>query len=351
MSDHLAAAYPTLGRHLPNFDIATLPTPVSTHQLNLEAGSFEVAVKHDEHTSEVYGGNKIRKLAYLLHRARDRGAQRVATFGAVGSNHALATAIHAANASLECTCFLARQKKTPGIPVTLNMHRHIGTEIVPYGQGIEPVPLYRKYLQGRKTWVIPLGGTCWLGSVGFINAGLELARQIADGLVAKPARIYIAAGTTGSVAGLIAGLAAAGIDAEVHAVQVADNPFASEEKLRKLVEKTVFILNRYDRSFAATGWQKRLAWRDEFLAGGYARVDDATSAAVDTAHDQLGLSLETTYTGKAMAAMLHDLQLPGYGGGLFLYWHTANAAPLPVTADRPGDLRNIPEAFARYYLD
>ena len=230
------------------------------------------------------------------------------------------------------------------------MHRHLGTEIVPWGRGIAPVPLYRKYLQGRNTWVVPLGGTCWLGSVGFVSAGLELARQIADGTIPKPERIYIAAGTTGSVAGLVAGLAAARVDTEVHAVQVADNPFASEEKLRKLIEKTVLILNRYDPSFRAEGWQARLIWRDQFLAGGYARVDDATSAAVATARDQLGLSLETTYTGKAMAAVLHDLQSRVYDGGLFLYWHTANAAPLPVRADRPDDLRNIPAEFARYYL-
>ena len=147
------------------------------------------------------------------------------------------------------------------------------------------------------------------------------------------------------------GLAAARIDTEVHAIQVADNPFASEEKLRKLIEKTVFILNRYDPSFKAEGRQEQLVWRDEFLAGGYARVDDVTSAAVTTARDQLGLSLETTYTGKAMAAVLHDLQSSRCNGDLFLYWHTANAASLPVTADRPDDLRNIPEEFARYYLD
>ena len=72
-----------------------------------------------------------------------------------------------------------------------------------------------------------------------------------------------AAGTTGSVAGLVAGLAAAHIDAEVHAIRVADNPFASEEKLRKLIEKTVFILNRYDPSFKAEGWQEQLVWRDD----------------------------------------------------------------------------------------
>jgi D-cysteine desulfhydrase len=349
MSDSLAAAYPSLGRHVPKLDIATLPTPVSTHALDLDAGSFEVVVKHDEATNDVYGGNKVRKLEYLLRRARDRGARRVATFGAVGSNHALATAIHAANAKLEFTCFLTHQKKTPKIPFILNMHRQVGTEIVPWGRGVEPLPLYRKYLQGRNTWVIPLGGTCWLGSVGFINAGLELGRQIADGSIPKPARIYIAAGTTGSVAGLVAGLAAAGLDTEVQAIQVADNPFASEEKLRRLIEKIIFILSRYDPSFTATGWQERLVWREGFLAGGYAKVDDVTTTAVDIAASQLGLVLETTYTGKAFAAMLSDLDASANAGEPWLFWNTYSSAKLPVDDAAPDSWDVIPEEFSRYY--
>ena len=310
MNDYLGAAYPKLAERLPRLTIADLPTPVSLHSLE----PYDIAVKHDEATSTVYGGNKIRKLEYLLQRARDRSAQRVATFGAVGSNHALATAMHAANAGLACTCFLAHQKKTPKIPYTLNMHRELGTEIVRYGGDADSLPLFRRYLQGRKSWVVPLGGTCWLGSVGFVAAGLELAEQIATGQVAKPARIYVAAGTTGSAAGLVLGLVAAGLDTEVHAIQVAANPFASDAKLRRLVSKTEFLLNRIDSGFTAPGWQERLIWREEFLAGGYARVDDATLAAVETARKSLGLKIETTYTGKALAALLHDLRAPDYDG-------------------------------------
>jgi D-cysteine desulfhydrase len=135
----------------------------------------------------------------------------------------------------------------------------------------------------------------------------------------------------------------------VHAVQVADNPFSSEVKLRKLMAKTQFILNRLDPLFDATGWQERIVWRDEFLAGGYAKVDDATAAAVTTARHSLDLSLETTYTGKAMAAMLHDLQAADYEGDTYLFWNTYNSKELPVTSDLPDTWGVIPEEFARYY--
>lgn len=349
MGDLLAAAYPGIGKRLPKFAIADLPTPVSAHRLSSGNRTFDVAVKHDEATSLLYGGNKIRKLEYLLRRAHDRGARRVATFGAAGSNHALATAMHAFELGLECTCFLAHQAAAPNVARTLNMHRQLGTEIFRWGHGVDQVALFRDHLQGRGAWVIPLGGTCWLGAVGFINAGFELAAQVADGLIERPDRVYIACGTTGSAAGLALGMAAAGLESTVHAVQVADNPFASEWKMRKLMRKTQFILKRADASFVAHGFEERVIWRDEFLAGGYARVDDATTKAVRVAKDELGLSLETTYTGKAMAGMLHDLETNSCDGESCLFWNTYNAQSLPVSADRPEDLGNIPADFERYY--
>jgi len=110
------------------------------------------------------------------------------------------------------------------------------------------------------------------------------------------------------------------------------------------------MLNRLDPSFDK--WmakRAKLVWRGEFLAGGYAVFDERISDAVEVARDDLGLALETTYTGKAMAAMLHDLQLPTYDGEQYLFWNTHNSRELPVTADKPDSLENIPEEFLRYY--
>ena len=349
MRDPLAAAFPRIGEYLPKLSIASLPTPVSVQSLSFEHACIDVAVKHDDVTSTLYGGNKVRKLEYLLQRAIDRGARRVATFGAAGSNHALATAMHANEAGLECTCFLSQQKATPNVGRTLNMHRKLGTEIVRWGGGIDQVALFRKHLQGRGAWVVPLGGTCWLGAIGFVAAAFELAQQIEAGLLPRPERIYIACGTTGSAAGLALGLAAAELDICVEAIQVADNPFASEWKMHRLMAKTQFILNRMDPAFVADGWRERITWRDEFLAGGYARVDEATAQAVDVAKAQLGLSLETTYTGKALAALLHDLQRADYDGAPYLFWNTYNSAALPVGPERPSSLGNIPEDFEHYF--
>ncbi len=350
MKDYLGNAYPTLAEKLRKKTFAELPTPVSRHEVTVPAGKRVVLVKHDDLTSTLYGGNKIRKLEYIFQRALDHGAERVATFGGVGSNHALATAIFAKEFGLECTCFLAHQTHTPRIQETLDAHLKLGTEIVHLRGGVNRVALFRQYLQKRKTWVIPLGGSCWLGAVGFVNAGLELAAQIESGELELPGRIYIANGTMGSVAGLSLGLALARLPTAIHAIRVADNRYAKREVLDRLITKTATLLNRYDPSIpidAAT--RTNIVWRDEFFAGGYAAVDEATSLAVDFAREALGLTLETTYTGKAMAALLHDLESSDAGTSM-LFWNTYNSRTLPKTGNVKHSMQNLPEQFGRYFV-
>lgn len=349
MIDYLGNAYPVLAKKLRKTPFAALPTPVSRHEIETPAGKNSISIKHDDQTNAVYGGNKIRKLEYIFQRAVERGAKRVATFGAVGSNHALATAIFAKKLALGCTCFLAHQKRTPNIQKTLEMHLQLGTEIVRYGGSTDRVALFRRYLQNRQTWVIPLGGTCWLGTVGFVNAGLELAAQIAAGEIETPNRIYMANGTMGSVAGLALGLALANLPTEIHAVRVADSRFVKPDVLVKLMRKTAVLLNRLDASFPAElADRSRIVWRDEFYAGGYAAFDDATVGAVNLAREQLDLTLETTYTGKALAALLHDLDDRKLTGSS-LFWNTFNSRALPDTAAEHRDLGSLPQEFRRYF--
>ncbi len=195
-----------------------------------------------------------------------------------------------------------------------------------------------------------MGGSSWLGAVGFVNAGLELAEQVASGELSAPDRIYMATGTMGSSAGLALGLALAGLTSELHAVRVVDTDYATPQRFDRLLAKTLLMLRRLDPSIPedAAG-RVRVRWRDEFFAGGYAVADDTTRAAVQTAHNALGLTLETTYTGKAMAALLHDITSADYRGERYLFWNTYSSQSLPVSSDRPPSRDNLPEAFMRYF--
>jgi D-cysteine desulfhydrase len=348
MSDHHAATLRALDDRLRRVRLAKLPTPIVSGRLDGAWGSSQVAVKRDDLSSEQYGGNKVRKLEYLLQRALDKGARRIATFGTVGSNHALATSLYADSLGIPCTCLIMHQRKTPGCARALGMHAQLGTELIRFGGNrSERVSTMRRHLQGRGIWVIPAGGSNWLGAVGFVRAALELAAQVSAGETPLPHRLYVASGTMGTAAGLCLGLAIAGLPTEVHAVRVTHEFVANPAAMHRLIQKTVAMLHGLGiRLPAGLADGVRLRFRDEFFAGGYAHTDKATESAIASARRAFGISLESTYTGKAMAALLHDLGNSNLAGKHLLFWHTYNSRPLPLTA--AAGTADIPEEFRRY---
>lgn len=330
--------------------LARLPTPVRKFSPCLPGGRRHLAVKLDNLTGELYGGNKVRKLEYILHRARQKNCERIATFGTVASHHALATAMYAHRLGYPCTCFLSHQTPTPAASETLRMHLKLGTSLVRYGGSYERrLQTLRQHLWGRNPWVVPIGGTSWLGAFGFVAAGIELAEQIAEGLLPEPDRLYVAAGTMGTAAGLALGLALAGLKTEVHAVRVSHTFICNEAALERLLHKTARMMHRFDPDIPRNlAGRTRTILRHEFFAGGYARTDDETEAAIRFAKDELDLQLEGTYTGKAMAAVIRDLSATDTLGGKFLFWNTFSSAPLPVGDRESVDRDALPEEFLRY---
>lgn len=351
MTDYLASEYPALAQRLKKIPLAELPTPVDEHRIVVGAARQTVAIKHDNLTGALYGGNKLRKLEYLLQRAAARQALRVATFGTVGSNHALATALYANQLGFECTCFLSHQTRTPHAARALNMHLQNRTEIVRFGGSYQArVATMRQYLRNRRTWVIPMGGSSWLGAVGFVNAGLELASQVAAGEIRRPDRLYVAMGTMGTAVGLALGLALAGLDTEIQAIRVTHESIANRDGLHRLLRKTANLMHRIDPSLPADlAGRTQMTFRDEFFGDGYARSNSDTEHAIDFAAAEMELSLDATYTGKAMAALLHDLAGPEIAGRPVLFWNTYNSRPLPVSCDRPSTTSNLPKEFLRYF--
>jgi D-cysteine desulfhydrase len=350
-TDQLAARFPAVGKALKREKLAKLPTLAADVTVKCSSGDRIISVKHDNLTGDLYGGNKVRKLEYLLKRASEKKCKRIATFGTAGSNHALATALYAHALGFECTCFLSHQTKTPMVPATLNMHIRNGTEIVRIGGAYaKRIATLRKHLWGRNAYVVPGGGSSWLGSVGFVNAGLELAEQVDRGVISRPERLYVATGTMGTAAGLAVGLALAGMQTEIQAVRVSVPEIMNEEKLHRLIGKISLMLRRLDDSIPADlARQVNIVVRHDFFAGGYAKTDEATDAAVDFAAEHLGIKLETTYTGKAMAALISDLDNPDYADMNFLFWNTFSSAELPVPGDKPLDPSALPDEFISYF--
>ena len=157
-----------------------MPTPVERLALALDVA--EVLVKRDDLTSARYGGNKVRKLDFLLGDALAQGAQSVLTFGAYGSNHALATAVHARALGLEPHVVLSPQEPGPFAARTLLAHAGLETQIhlVDGWDGRrEAVHAKRALVErdGVAPYIIPMGGTCPLGALGYVSAAFELAED------------------------------------------------------------------------------------------------------------------------------------------------------------------------------
>lgn len=349
--NYLGERYPVIGRTLATAGLTLAPTGLTSHPVAHAGRERLVYVKHDEASGKLYGGNKVRKLDYLLARARQRGARAIATFGAVGSHHALATALYARELGFEPICFLGHQSSVDHVREALAAHVAIGTRIVRYGgDRANRIRVLREHLHRQKTWVIPAGGSSWLGAVGFVDAGLELASQLARSGEAPPARVYVANGTMGTAAGLALGLALADVDTEVHAVRVTDEAFASREGTLRLMTRTAALLNRIDSRFPADLPRRaRIRHRGEFVGDGYTRPTTASEAAIAEAREALSLTLETTYTAKACAALLADTAARAAGDAPLLFWNTYNAQPLPTTAGLTLEDTRLPADFARYF--
>ncbi len=345
-------------RALPLARIAELPTPVE--RLDIAEKIGEMWVQRDDLTSTAYGGNKIRKLDLLLGDALDQGCRAVITFGAYGSNHALATAVHATALGLEVHAVLSPQAPGPFAPRTLLAHAGLGTHIHPAASwdGRPEADAARREILERgvgEVYEIPMGGTSPLGAVGYVNAALEVAERAAgDGKSpgSAPDVIYVAGGTLGTAAGLAVGLAAAGLATRVEAVRVTPAEVACESALGALVGDISSLLHGADTSFPLLGLgDVRLNLRHEFFEPGYGVVTDATLEAVRIAADA-GLSLETTYTGKAFSAMLTDARTGLLGDKRVLFIDTYNSAPYPepgrIEALSPELQEYVQECWRRY---
>ena len=349
--DYLAERFPLLGNSLPRMALADLPTPVEAVEANFGKARRTLFLKRDDLTGSLHGGNKLRKLEYILPRAREKSCRRIATFGAVGSNSALATALYARQCGFECTCFLMHQAKTPDIAATLNLHLRNDTELVRYGGPYaKRLRTLREHLWGRHAWVVPMGCSSWRGTVGFVAAGLELAAQIDTGAIAKPDRIYVGTGTMGTAVGLGIGLAIAALDTEVHAVRVSDTVITNEARMHKLAVKTLSMMQGLGAPLPDDlGKRLRIRLRHEFFGGGYAHSTPEAEQAIAFAATELGLTLETTYTGKALAALMADMTATGNESMKVLFWHTYAGKPGGVATDRPLDATRLPAEFLRYF--
>lgn len=301
---------------LPHLALATLPTPVE----RVASLGPRVWVKRDDlsgHPDVGYGGNKVRKLEFLLADALRRGRRSVLTLGAAGSNHVLATALYAKAAGIaHASAILFPQPPSPQVDARRRVFDEIGLAranvpgklAVPFGAAWLAI---RSALGGHgwPAW-IPTGGSSPIGALGYVNAGLELGEQIEAGLLPVPAKIFVPLGSAGTAAGLVVGLRMAGLPARVVAVQVVPRPWMSAAACLRLARRTADLLQVPPPTAAD------LDVETAELGPDYGVPTPAAEAAAAKGTDA-GLAMETTYGAKALAALLAR----GADEDV-LFWHT-----------------------------
>ena len=336
-------AHPELAARVPWMSLGRFPTPAARVE-GLVPPSVELWVKRDDLSASEYGGNKVRKLEFLLAEARARGKTRLLTVGGIGSHHVVATTIYGRRAGFDVAAVVFPQPVNEHVREQLAVDLAAGATLLPT-RGYAGVPfLIARERARRGTYYIPGGGSSSTGTLGYVSAGIELARQIERGELERPDVIYVAFGSGSTAAGLLVGLAEIDPPIELCAVRVVDRVIVNATKARRLARAALRRLE-----LRAPVRKLRLRVEHDFFGGRYGRATPEAERAVAQAK-AVGLELEPTYTGKTVAALLAHARAGQLDGKRVLYWHTyssADLAPLvaraPALAEWPPLLRRLIE--------
>ena len=355
--------YPLLGERLPYISLGAFPTPVQKlEQLGAELGVSQLYIKRDDLSGKLYGGNKPRKLEFILGDALHSGAKEVITFGGAGSNHALATAIYARQAGLKSISMLMPQPNARYVRRNLLMSHYCGAELHSCGTQLESVrnmplvylaTIYQllrcRLKSGCFPKLIPPGGSSPLGVIGFVNAALELKKQIANSEMPEPEYIYVACGTMGTAAGLILGIMAANFNSRVISVRVTSEKFVNTKGMLKLISKTNSLIHSLDASFPVFKFSAAdVDIRHNYFGERYALFTKEGMEAIRLIKDCEGIKLEGTYTGKTLAALIDDAKSGKLQRSTVLFWNTLNSRDFP-DAISSLDYHELLHCFHRYF--
>lgn len=342
MSIALFRAFPQLADRIPWLPLGSYPTPIE----RIELGRADRYIKRDDLSAKPYGGNKVRKLEFLLAAARARGARRLITVGAAGSHHALATTIYGKQLGFEVSLVLFPQPLTDHVREILLLDAAYGAELR-YTRRMEMIPaaLFVATMKYRRenAVVIPAGGSDAVGTLGYVNAALELVEQVNSGSVPRPQTIVVAAGTLGTAAGLALGFAIAEFPIHILAVRITSRIVTNERVLMRLIAGAEDIMRRAGLIGAYAGRAfASVELKHEHIGRGYGLATDAAAEATLTFR-KLGIHLDTTYTAKAAAGLLAEAEA---ARGPVLFWHTLSAAEPPLPHNIGID--NLPAPFRAY---
>ena len=315
---------------IPYLSLGNFPTPVERLS-NLEhvLGFKSLWIKRDDLSGPLGGGNKIRKLEYMFAAAQAfPGGEKekvLFTIGPTGSNHVRATAVYGKTSGFNVECLLFKQPPTEYSEAN---YRKICENAYRVYEVQRMSTMFARYAYeqaktvlgiGAERYFIPAGGSSPLGSVGYVKAVLELKSQIESDILPEPRFIFVPVGTCGTIAGLIVGARLAGLETQIVGVRVADSVVANTWAISRMVRRTLRLIGAVDAH--EINPRRIELWHGDFGTG-YAVPTEAGARAVAMMAEHEGITLENTYTGKALAGLAHYVKEQGCEGEHVLFWHT-----------------------------
>lgn len=329
--------YPGLAA-IPRVCLVNAPTPVTRLEtLERVLQTEGLYLKRDNLTNEEYGGNKCRKLEYIIADALANNANGILTFGGIGSNHTIANSIFCKQYGLESHIFISPQPNTEHCRTALKVNHHYGAKFH-YASSLSKLFLnavaFR--LVHPKTYVTLPGASSPLGTLGFVNAAFELKEQIKAGALPEPNHLHVACGSMGTTAGLLLGCTLTGMRTKIHAVNVVSRTSKLKPYIILLARLALRLMRRFDGQVPDVTHQalaEHLCLDGDFCGERYGMVTEEGKEAVALFAKE-GVALETTYTGKAAAAMLAAIgnNREELSGDTHLFWNTHNSTSLESLA-------------------
>lgn len=357
----LFKVYPDLVNQIPHVTLGDFPTPLTYCPALSQELQCTVLCKRDDlagpvqpNGARLFGGNKVRKLEFVLADALAHGAQSIVTFGCSGSNHALATAIYGKQMGLDVTSLLSHQSNSWVVQRNLLLQELYGAQLAFYMTGKERKAAGEHFVEhcqtrlGRSPYVIPPGASMPVGVLGFINAVFELSEQLDQAAVRTVDYIYLPTGSLGTTVGLLMGLQLYGCSTKVVGVSV-ENRANARADVKKLFEATREYLISCDPYFACLTWNDdQLILEEQYVGRGYGLTTPEAQQAIDLFAITEGLVIEHTYTAKAAAALLHDADAGLLKDTMVLFWLTFYGDDCTALLER-SRYKNLPQGFHRYF--
>jgi len=311
--------------------LAHLPTPLEPLPRLSEELGLDLWIKRDDCTGLAGGGNKTRKLDFLLGAAFEEDADTLVTQGAVQSNHVRQTAAAAAAHGLACEIILEERTGSKATDYVGNgnvlLDRLFGANLRTVPGGTDMVAELEKTAaevraRGGKPYVIPGGGSNPTGALGYVDCAREIVVQ-ADEMDLEVHRIVTATGSAGTHAGLVAGLAVMGADIPVLGIGVRAPKDKQEANVFKLAEETAALLGQPGRV------TREMVVADcDYVGEGYGLIDQGVIDALTLAARLDGIVLDPVYSGKAMKGLIALARAGRFKGETVVFLHTGGAQGL-----------------------